>query len=141
MLWSLWHFANFVPITPPGEGSRGGKVFSNREGWVGPTPVAEVPHFQSQEPAAARQLQLELAARGTVHWVSPPNALWIDGGGWGDTLQLFQHFLLSRTTVAVLLVQTQQLFPKAQPPQLLSLKKPHQPIFKMTASESGQKCY
>lgn len=38
-------------------------------------------------------------------------------------LQLFQRFLLSRTTVAVLLVQTQQLFPKAQPPQLLALKK------------------
>lgn len=38
-------------------------------------------------------------------------------------LQLFQRFSLGGTTVAVLLVQTQQLFPKAQPPQLLSLKK------------------
>lgn len=45
--------------------------------------MAEVPHFQSQERVAARQLQLELAAMGTVHWVSPPNALWIDGGGGG----------------------------------------------------------
>lgn len=116
--------------------------FSNREGWVWPTTVAEVPHFQSQKRVAARQLQLELDARGMVHWVSPPNALWIDGGAeGGENLQLFQRFLLSRTTVAVLLVQTQQLFPKAQPPQLLSLKKPHQPISKMMASESGQKCY
>ena len=62
-------------------------------------------------------------------------------GGGGVDVQLFQRFLLSRTTVAVLLVQTQQLFQKAQPPQLLSLKKTQQPISKTPASESGQKCY
>lgn len=46
-----------------------------------------------------------------------------DGPGAGGELQLFQRFSLSTTTVAVLLAQTQQLFPKAWPPSAPGLSK------------------